>query len=49
LDRFYDDGTHGDVLANDGNYSREFVDTQQSGTYTVSLSGVKDVIQSQVP
>lgn len=44
LDRFYDDGTHGDVLANDGNYSREFVDTQQSGTYTVSLSGVKDVI-----
>jgi hypothetical protein len=44
LDRFYDDGTHGDLLANDGNYSREFVETQQGGTYTVRLNGIKDVI-----
>ncbi len=44
LDRFYDDGTHGDVLAGDGNFSREFVETQQSGTYTIRLSGMKDLI-----
>lgn len=44
LDRFYDDGTHGDILAGDGNYSREFVETEQSGTYTVQLNGTKDLI-----
>ena len=44
LDRFYDDGTHGDALAGDGNFSREFVETQQSGTYMIRLSGMKDLI-----
>ncbi|WP_214036464.1 VWA domain-containing protein, partial [Methanospirillum sp.] len=44
LDRFYDDGTHGDILAGDGNYSREFVETEQSGTYSVQLNGTKDLI-----
>lgn len=44
LDRFYDDGTHGDQRANDGNFSREFVDTRLIGTYTINLSGKKGQI-----
>lgn len=44
LDRLYDDGTHGDILANDGNYSREFVDTFIEGTYSINLIGQKELI-----
>ncbi|HOR19646.1 MAG TPA: VWA domain-containing protein [Brevefilum sp.] len=44
LDRFYDDGTHGDQLADDGNFSREFVDTQMVGTYVITLTGKKGLI-----
>jgi hypothetical protein len=44
LDRFYDDGTHGDVAANDGNYTRTFPDTTQTGGYLISVQGWKGTI-----
>lgn len=44
LDRFYDDGTFGDEVAGDGNFSRQFVDTTQSGTYRVTIRGSKDIV-----
>ncbi|MBU2610994.1 MAG: VWA domain-containing protein, partial [Chloroflexi bacterium] len=37
LDRFYDDGTHGDARANDGDYTRLFVNTDQPGSYDVAI------------
>lgn len=44
LDSFYDDGSHGDLLAGDGNFTREFVETNLEGTYGISVSGLKNVI-----
>jgi len=44
LDRFYDDGTHGDARANDGDYTRLFVNTGQPGSYTIAVHGWKGVI-----
>jgi uncharacterized protein YegL len=44
LDRFYDDGTFGDLIAGDGNFSRQFVDTQQGGIYKVTINGRKDIV-----
>lgn len=44
LDAFYDDGTHGDFAAGDGNFTRELVETNQEGTYGISVSGLKNVI-----
>ncbi|HUX53265.1 MAG TPA: C25 family cysteine peptidase [Williamwhitmania sp.] len=32
--KLYDDGQHGDLLANDGIYGNNFDDTKKSGTYT---------------
>ncbi len=44
LDRFYDDGTHGDKVAGDGNFTRLFVDTSQLGQYQIHVTGWKGVI-----
>lgn len=44
LDRLYDDGTHGDRTANDGDYTRTFPDTTQAGTYLISIQGWKGAI-----
>ena len=44
LDIFYDDGTHGDQIAGDGSFSREFVETSQPGTYRITVQGYKGVI-----
>ena len=44
LDAFYDDGTHGDLLAGDGNFTREFVETGQPGTYRIAVQGFKGMI-----
>jgi len=44
LDQFYDDGTHGDVTAGDGLFTRLYVNTNQSGTYQVKIQGYKGAI-----
>lgn len=44
LDRFYDDGTHGDETAHDGNYTRTFPDTYQTGNYQISIQGWKGAV-----
>lgn len=44
LDALYDDGSHGDPKAGDGVYSRELVDTSQTGVYRVELHGHKGAI-----
>ena len=44
LDTFYDDGTHGDQVAGDGNFTRDFVATSIPGTYTISVRGIKGVV-----
>lgn len=44
LDTFYDDGTHGDTIAGDGNFSRAFVETGQPGPYSINVRGVKGVV-----
>jgi hypothetical protein len=41
LDRFYDDGTHGDEKAGDGNYTRLYVNTDQPGDYIMTITGTK--------
>jgi hypothetical protein len=44
LDNFYDDGTHGDKVAGDGDFSRDFVDTFMAGTYQIAVQGFKGVV-----
>ena len=44
LDSFYDDGTHGDSTAGDGNFSRTFVETGQPGSYSIAVRGLKGVV-----
>lgn len=44
LDRFYDDGTHGDLTANDGDYTRTYPDTKLEGTYRIAVEGWKGAI-----
>lgn len=41
LDRFYDDGTHGDRIAGDGDYTRLLLDTHQPGQYRIEVKGWK--------
>lgn len=41
LDLLYDDGTHGDVKAGDGDFTRLFVDTSQKGNYRITVNGWK--------
>ena len=47
LDQFYDDGTHGDITANDGLYSRVYSNTTTHGTYSIRLFGYKGLIPLQ--
>lgn len=44
LDHLYDDGTHGDMTANDGDYTRTFPNTHEAGTYLISVEGWKGAI-----
>jgi hypothetical protein len=47
LDRFYDDGTHGDTTADDGNYTRIFPAPKIEGSYLIAVQGWKDAIPVQ--
>ncbi len=47
LDRFYDDGTHGDAVANDGDYTRIYPNTDVEGEYLISIQGWKDAVPVQ--
>lgn len=47
LDRFYDDGTHGDVVAGDGNYTRLFPSPNLGGTYLITIEVWKGVVPVQ--
>ncbi len=47
LDRFYDDGTHGDHTADDGNYTRIFPAPKVEGVYQIAVQGWKDAIPVQ--
>jgi hypothetical protein len=47
LDRFYDDGTHGDAVANDGDYTRVYPNTDVEGVYQISIEGWKAAIPVQ--
>lgn len=44
LDRFYDDGTHGDHFAGDGIYSRLHFQTDQVGEYQIQVEGWKGLV-----
>jgi hypothetical protein len=48
LDRFYDDGTHGDEVAGDGLFSRLFNEVQQPGRYSVAFQAWKGLANLQV-
>jgi hypothetical protein len=41
LDLFYDDGTHGDTVEEDGIFSRLYMNTEQIGIYTIQIHGHK--------
>jgi len=41
LDRFYDDGTHGDANAGDGVFTREYLNTGLAGSYAIEIRGHK--------
>lgn len=47
LDRFYDDGTHGDITADDGNYTRLFPAPKVEGFYLIAVQGWKNAIPVQ--
>jgi hypothetical protein len=47
LDRFYDDGTHGDITADDGNYTRNFPAPKVEGVYLIAVQGWKNAIPVQ--
>jgi len=47
LDRFYDDGIHGDTTADDGNYTRIFPAPKVEGMYQIAVQGWKDAIPVQ--
>lgn len=44
LDLLYDDGTHGDKRAGDGDFTNLFVNTDTPGTYTITVTGRKGVV-----
>lgn len=44
LDRFYDDGTHGDKVSGDGDYTRLLMDTSLTGRYEIQLKGWKGAV-----
>ena len=47
LDRFYDDSSHGDSVADDGNYTRIFPSPNMEGLYRISVQGWKNAIPVQ--
>ncbi len=47
LDRFYDDGTHGDLVAGDGNHSRMYPNANRAGVYRISIRGWKGAVPVQ--
>lgn len=47
LDRFYDDGTHGDVVADDGNFTRLFPNPALEGVYQITVQGWKGIVPVQ--
>lgn len=47
LDRLFDDGSHGDEKAGDGIYSREYLNTDDPGTYTIKVLGTKNLVPVQ--
>lgn len=47
LDRFFDDGTNGDLTAGDGIFTRLYPDTQLPGGYQVAIQGWKGTIPVQ--
>ena len=47
LDALFDDGSHGDAVAGDGLFSREYPDTNLSGVYQISILGTKGVVPVQ--
>lgn len=44
LDQLFDDGTHGDLLANDGIFTNEYVKTDIPGEYQVTITAYKGLI-----
>lgn len=44
LDRFYDDGTHGDLLAGDGDFTRLYAGADLSGQYRIVITGRKGAV-----
>jgi len=44
LDLLYDDGTHGDVKAGDGDFTGLYVNTDQLGVYEITLRGRKGAV-----
>ena len=44
LDLLYDDGTHGDVKAGDGDFTGSYVNTDQLGVYEITLRGRKGAV-----
>jgi hypothetical protein len=44
LDRFYDDGTHGDTQPGDGLFTRLYTHTDLPGTYAIRVFGWKGVL-----
>lgn len=44
LDRFYDDGTHGDLLAGDGDFTRLYAGADLPGWYRMVITGRKGAV-----
>jgi hypothetical protein len=44
LDLLYDDGTHGDLKAEDGDFTNTYVNTDVPGTYVITITGRKGVV-----
>jgi len=44
IDQFYDDGTHGDAKAHDGDFTFNYVNTDIPGTYLITINGRKGVV-----
>lgn len=47
LDQLYDDGSHGDVVAGDGNYTRMYPNADVEGEYILSVQGWKGAVPIQ--
>lgn len=44
MDLLYDDGTHGDLKAGDGDFTNTYVNTDVPGTYVITITGRKGVV-----